>query len=282
MSSLIRIRSAREQMSAIERRIADFILDNSHLLRDYSSQHLANALGISQSSVVKFSQKLGFKGYPDLKLAISEDLVRDPGRSDTLTIEVRQDDSVAVLHEKLLRGKTEALNDTAKLSDESDFLQVVAALATAPHIYICGLGDESRLARHFAEQLQRLRRPAVGLTDLAVFAAQTANIHQGDVLFVIAQNGKHSGLVQLTRAAKLAGARVLTLTRYAGNPIRALSSHALHVATTDESELLAGVLCEAAQRHQIDLLLIALLQRYPELREAYRASQQALEQFLDT
>jgi len=57
-------------MSAIERRIADFLLENAHLLRDYSSQQLADALRISQSSVVKFSQKLGFKGYPDLKLSV--------------------------------------------------------------------------------------------------------------------------------------------------------------------------------------------------------------------
>ncbi len=66
MPPLVKIRSSRDQMSAIERRIADFILDNAHLLRDYSSQQLASALGVSQSSVVKFSQKLGFKGYPDL------------------------------------------------------------------------------------------------------------------------------------------------------------------------------------------------------------------------
>src|SRR3546814_17538971 len=57
-------------MSAIERRIADFLLDNAYLLRDYSSQQLASALGISQSSVVKFSQKLGFMGYPDLKYSV--------------------------------------------------------------------------------------------------------------------------------------------------------------------------------------------------------------------
>src|SRR5690606_14232740 len=61
MQPLLIIRSERGQMSAIERRIADFVLDNAHLLRDYSSQQLANALGISQSSVVKFSQKLGFR-----------------------------------------------------------------------------------------------------------------------------------------------------------------------------------------------------------------------------
>src|SRR3954453_6956878 len=76
MSSLIKIRAERDQMSAIERRIADFILENAHLLRDYSSQQLANALGISQSSVVKFTQKLGFRGYPDLKYSVGEAIVR--------------------------------------------------------------------------------------------------------------------------------------------------------------------------------------------------------------
>ena len=40
MSPLLKIRAERDQMSAIERRIADFILENSQLLRDYSSQQL--------------------------------------------------------------------------------------------------------------------------------------------------------------------------------------------------------------------------------------------------
>ena len=76
MSPLLKIRSERDRMSATERRIADFILENAQLLRDYSSQQLANALRISQSSVVKFSQKLGFKGYPDLKYSIGEAIAR--------------------------------------------------------------------------------------------------------------------------------------------------------------------------------------------------------------
>ncbi len=83
MSAIVKIRSERDRMSAVERRIADFMLENAHLLRDYSSQQLANALGISQSSVVKFSQKLGFKGYPDLKYAFGEANARaDNGDDD--------------------------------------------------------------------------------------------------------------------------------------------------------------------------------------------------------
>ena len=49
MSPLLKIRAERDQMSAIERRIADFILENAHLLRDYSSQQLADCAAASAS-----------------------------------------------------------------------------------------------------------------------------------------------------------------------------------------------------------------------------------------
>ncbi|MBZ4256952.1 hypothetical protein LAN29_25595, partial [Mycobacterium tuberculosis] len=39
---------------------------------------LAAEAGVSQSSVVKFAQKLGFKGFPALKLALSEALASGP------------------------------------------------------------------------------------------------------------------------------------------------------------------------------------------------------------
>ena len=54
MSPLVKIRAERDQMSAIERRIADFMLDNAHLLRDYSSQQLADALRVRDAGVMAF------------------------------------------------------------------------------------------------------------------------------------------------------------------------------------------------------------------------------------
>src|SRR5690348_9763120 len=106
MSSLIKIRAERDQMSAIERRIADFILENAHLLRDYSSQQLANSLRISQSSVVKFSQKLGFKGYPDLKVSVSEAVARENGNGESRAAPPSRSDPQTALAADLWRSKS--------------------------------------------------------------------------------------------------------------------------------------------------------------------------------
>ena len=116
MSSLLKIRSERDQMSAIERRIADFLLENAHLLRDYSSQQLADALRISQSSVVKFSQKLGFKGYPDLKISVSEAVARDNGNGEARAVAPRHDPQGATARASPLplSRATASLTDTLR------------------------------------------------------------------------------------------------------------------------------------------------------------------------
>ena len=117
MSPLLKIRAERDQMSAIERRIADFMVENAHLLRDYSSQQLANALKISQSSVVKFSQKLGFKGYPDLKYSVSESVARGDAGEVSGSAEPQGDDPHGALAESLWQ------NGQAHWSGAGDFMQ---------------------------------------------------------------------------------------------------------------------------------------------------------------
>ena len=112
-------------MSAIERRIADFILENAHLLRDYSSQQLANSLRISQSSVVKFSQKLGFKGYPDLKFSVSEAIARENGSNGGARRTAAKPDPHAALAESLWRGKAQAEEET-RLINTPDKIEEIA------------------------------------------------------------------------------------------------------------------------------------------------------------
>jgi L-alanine-DL-glutamate epimerase and related enzymes of enolase superfamily len=152
MSPLVKIRSERDQMSAVERRIADFVLENAQLLRDYSSQQLANALGISQSSVVKFTQKLGFKGYPDLKYSVGEAIARaDHGETPQVSTAADGEAGSAAGH--LWRRKSEA-EEATRLINAPETLQAVADAISqagrAGKVFIIGLGEDDIYARGFA------------------------------------------------------------------------------------------------------------------------------------
>src|SRR5690554_2731035 len=156
MAPLAKIRGERDRMSAIERRIADFMIENAHLLRDYSSQQLANALGISQSSVVKFSQKLGFKGYPDLKYSVGEAIARaDSGEHPTLADAANGAvgaDPAGVLW----RLKVQAEEETRSINPADAVDAVAAAIGAAGRVFLIGLGEDDIHARGFALRLALL------------------------------------------------------------------------------------------------------------------------------
>ena len=197
MTALVRIRAERDRMSAIERRIADFILENAQLLRDYSSQQLANALGISQSSVVKFCQKLGFKGYPDLKLSISEAVVRaDSGPSASGDAQAAE---APALRYGLWARKSEA-EEATRLINPADTLDAVArAIGQAGTRYAFGTGDDALPARAFAQQLGLLGLRTVHEADPAHMAAHLGATRPGDVLLLFSEHGSQPALAQLPR-----------------------------------------------------------------------------------
>lgn len=110
MSVLQRIVSRRTQLSESGRQIGDWVLANAAQAAAMTSQDLAAWANVSQSSIVKFTQRLGFKGYSEFKLALTEELGRKQVMvNQPLHSNILADDPVAVIAQKLVQTKTEAM-----------------------------------------------------------------------------------------------------------------------------------------------------------------------------
>ncbi len=268
MPPLARIRGERDRMSAIERRIADFMLDNAHLLRDYSSQQLANALGISQSSVVKFSQKLGFKGYPDLKFSIGESLARlDSDNGDAGTaLAARDDDPGAQLAESLWRAKAEAVTVTRALNAHTEVARVAEAIRAAGKVYAIGVGNDGLHARSIAIKLAMIGRTAIHLFDPALMAVGSSSAGTGDVLLVLCEHGQEAALCHTARLFRQRGGKVVTITRHTANALRAHADIALLVSAHDPRPQVELLLYHAALQHLLDLVFLLLCEDEAHLR----------------
>nr|WP_305417995.1 hypothetical protein [Photobacterium leiognathi] len=67
MSILERMQNQRSSLSSNGVKILDFILEDPASLSTYVSQDVAVKVGVSQSGVIKFAQRLGFKGVYSTK-----------------------------------------------------------------------------------------------------------------------------------------------------------------------------------------------------------------------
>jgi DNA-binding MurR/RpiR family transcriptional regulator len=266
MSALVKIRSERDQMSAVERRIADFILENAQLLRDYSSQQLANALGISQSSVVKFTQKLGFKGYPDLKYSIGEAMAR-ADNGDMPQQRTSPGTSDASLAGQLWRRKSEA-EEATRLINPPQIIQTVAdaieQAGRAGKVFIIGLGEDDIHARGFALKLSLLGILTVHNFDTARMTANVSAASAGDVLLVFSEHGNHPALCKISRYFRERRGQVITVTRHTANPLRTLADIALVVSAHDEQPYIQPLLYQSALQHLLDGVFVLLCEGHDD------------------
>ncbi len=281
MSPLVKIRSERDQMSAIERRIADFVLQNAQLLRDYSSQHLANALGISQSSVVKFCQKLGFKGYPDLKFSISEALARAENGDGPTTAEAQSEDRKSSLAGSLWRRKSEA-EEATRLINPADAIDAVAGtIDRAGKVFIIGLGEDDIHARAFALKLALLGILTVHNFDTAHMTASMSAAGRGDVLLVFSEHGRQQALCQICRYFRDQHGKVITVTRHTSNALRAHADIALVVSAHDERAHIEPLLYHSALQHLLDGVFVLLCEGNEERHAQLRANLERIQPMLE-
>ncbi|HEY0660717.1 MAG TPA: MurR/RpiR family transcriptional regulator [Lysobacter sp.] len=282
MSPLLKIRAERDQMSAIERRIADFLLENAHLLRDYSSQQLANALGISQSSVVKFSQKLGFKGYPDLKYSVGEAVARGGASDDGSPPAPTRDDPHSALAERLWRDKAQAEEETRLINPPDTIDAIAAAIQHAGKVFIIGLGEDGIPARAFATRLSMLGILTVHYVDAILMQAGISTAAPNDVLLVFSEQGKQPALCQISRLFRERVGKVISVTRHTPNPLRAHADAALLVSAHDERRHIEPLLYQSALQHLLDLIFVLLCEANESRRSQLDFNFERMQDLLDT
>lgn len=252
------MRAERDQMSAIERRIADFILEEAHLLRDYSSQQLANALKISQSSVVKFSQKLGFKGYPDLKYSIGESIARGDAGEASDSAEPARADPHAALAESLWHAKARAEQETRAINSSDKIEAIAGMIGRAGKVYVIGFGEDGIPARAFALRLSLIGILTVHHFDAVLMTAGIAAASESDVLLVFSEHGEQAALCQIGRQFHERRGKVVSVTRHTANPLRAHADESLLVSAHDERVQIEPLLYQSALYHLIDMLFVLL------------------------
>lgn len=282
MPPLVKIRSERDHMSAIERRIADFILDNAHLLRDYSSQQLASALGISQSSVVKFSQKLGFKGYPDLKYSIGEAVARAGNGGQAQAPVAPAGNDYTGIAERLRLSKAAAEEETWLANPQADVEAIVQLIDAAPKVFVYGLGDDGLYAREFAMRLSLLGMLTVHHADPILMMANLSAARANDVMLVFSEFGKLPQLFQLSRQFQDVGGKVVSITRHSANPLRAHADASLVLCAHDPAPHVAQLLYRASLQSLLDFVFVLLCHANPDRHRQLGVNLERIEHLIDT
>jgi DNA-binding MurR/RpiR family transcriptional regulator len=260
MSIFIKIKALRPSLSNSEAKLADFTLNSSTKIRALSSVELAKAAGVSQSSVVKFAQKLGYKGFPAFKLAIVDDLNLQVQLPQPVTGVINSSDPIEQIAGKLLSNQHAILSETHKLNTPSQFESAILTIKSAKKIMICAVGGSYTMAQDFALKLQKLGLPAIAQVDELSAASYVATMGKDDLLIVISDSGQSKGILKVAKQAALNACTILTMSRYGNNPLSEVAHIKLFTVIDHEPIKHASILTRTSQSYLIDVLFIGLTQ----------------------
>ena len=130
--------------------VARYLLEQIQEVPFLSIPELAKRSGASEATVVRFAQRVGYKGFSGLKMDLLESLrekviPRPDGAAERSPAEI---ESLAAV----LRQEQQNMQRTVEEIDHDEFRRLATALFRADHIYSFGLGISS----HFADLMTYL------------------------------------------------------------------------------------------------------------------------------
>lgn len=132
-----RIRQERSNMSKSFAKLADFLLDSYVEAAFMTASELAHALNLDAATVVRFSQHLGYDGFPklqrEIRQRVKQDLLIRPGQADNIK-------SVPGVAASAMRDVATALERT-RISLDTDALdRLVEQIGKARRIVVLAEG----------------------------------------------------------------------------------------------------------------------------------------------
>lgn len=252
LSLLTRERSG---FSKGQKRIAQFIIDNYDKAAFMTAGKLGHAVGVSESTVVRFAAELGFDGYPTMRKAL-QDMVRNRLTS-VQRIEVAREimDKDNVL-ESVLCADIEKLQATLDECDRQTFNDAVDTMLGAKHIYVVGMRSSTCLANFMGFYLNLLLDNVHIIQDTTVSEVyeQIIRIKEGDVFIGISYPRYSRRTINAMKFAKSTGAKVIGITDSETSPFVGVADTLLYA----KSDMVSFVDSLVAPLSLINALIVSV------------------------
>lgn len=255
---LARVRAHLPSLQAADVRVARVLLEQPNVVIYKSAAELAEMGSTSSATVVRCAQKLGFKGFHDLKIALAQELAVIP--STVAPKEVQSDPRIAMLTQVTAAG-AESVRAAATLVDPDAFEATVAALDRARRVLFIGVGTSAPLCQDASYRFTAIGVQADAPADVHVQHVRARLLGPEDVCVTVSHTGSTRETLEATRAAAGAGAITVAITSFAKSALTQMVDYPIVAGTREVAFQLEAMASRLAHLALLDCLLVAVAAR---------------------
>lgn len=257
-----RISNAYYHLTAAEKKVADYVVIRQRDTQYMSISELAEACGVAEATISRFTKRLGCKGYNAFKLAVANSIAgRSAGVGNPLSGEVRAEDSVADMCQKLFAAELDAMEQTMALL-RPEAVSAAGDLLEKAHKVLCmGQGGSMVMAQEAAHLFSTAFSKYFPICDSHMQTIAAAQLEPGDVVLYISYSGATRDLLDIARLARERGAELILITRFPKSPGASLASVVLQCGTNESPLQMGSVAARVAIIFVLDVLFSEVCRR---------------------
>lgn len=256
MNAYLRIKEYNDSYTATENLIAEYILEND-ILHD-SAQALGEKTNTSAAAIIRFSKKIGFKGFSDLKMNLAQSTKEEKQEVDLI---FEPEDNISTLVEKGCRLNMNTVLKTYQLINIDTLEASIDLLNNASTIYLFGVGGSSVIGLDIYQKLMRIGKKVIYNADLHVQMTFAQSMDQNDAALIISYSGSTTGLVDVARVLHEKQILFISITQINSNPISKLSTYSLKVPSEEKALRIGAVSSRISSFVITDLLYYGIFKK---------------------
>ena len=215
------------KLSKGQKIIGQYIITDYDKVAFMTAAKLGETVGVSESTVVRFANALGFEGYPELQKSLQELIKTKLTTVQRVEMSKEYSSDFATL-QKVLKSDIDNIRGTLDDIDPEAFESAVNKIVSAKKIYIVGLRSSATLGEYLAFYLNFILDNVVlvnyGISD--VFE-QILKVNKDDLVIGISFPRYSKRTYELLKFAKEQGANIIAMTDSVKAPIAELSNDIL-------------------------------------------------------
>lgn len=226
---LERIRASYYQLTAAERRVADFVLVQYAQVQFMSISQLADECGTAEATVSRFCRSLKLKGFNAFKIELARRSTpgfphpHSPASMDTLAGRIQESGRMVI----------DAVRQTMEMMDLKLVTQSVEAIEQAPSVLCIGSGGSMIMASECCHQFSTVSNKFFAVSDAHMQISSVATMDPKGVVILFSYSGATTGGLQILELARQRGIRTILVTRFQKSPAARLSDIVLRCGSNE-------------------------------------------------
>ena len=214
--ALDRVLAAKQIATKTEKKIIEGILGTSPDEIIYLSiTDLASKLKVAEATLVRFCKKMGYNGFQDFKLHLSQEAGM-LNRND-----------VDCTAKRIALQMVDAINETSRSINYRECLNIADLLIKSEKICAFGVGNSAITAMEISNVLARIGIMVTFTADTHLQAMITSNMTEKDTIILISVSGSTKDIIDVAEIAKKNGVKIIVITCYDHSPLAKSADHIL-------------------------------------------------------